>query len=216
MSISEYIKINYQTQSREEIAKNLNISVSAVAYHIRKLGLARHANPDYCRVCNAKLEETNTYPAQIKHGDFICKNCANEKSKLYPERLKKYRERNSENVKESSRKYKRRLKETNPQLLFARNSYNSHKKRGHIVNLTVDEICEIAKKVTNCPFCGIELNYRNYTTLSDTPSLDRIDNEKELNRENVMIICHKCNITKSNRTLKEFVEYCRKISELQI
>ena len=216
MSISEYIKANYQTQSREEISKTLNISVSAVAYHINKLGLARHADSKHCRVCKIELNETNIYPSKFKHGDFICKKCDDEKSKLHPERFKRYRENHRKEINGKQNKTRQFLKETNPYLLFARYTYQTHNRDGYIVNLSVSDVEEMAKRTTNCPLCGIELNYRNSKSLFNSPSLDRIDNEKELNRENVMIICHKCNMTKSNRTLKEFVEYCRKISELQI
>ena len=30
---------------------------------------------------------------------------------------------------------------------------------------------------------------------------------------NVQILCHQCNMTKANRTEKEFFEYCKKINE---
>ena len=44
-----------------------------------------------------------------------------------------------------------------------------------------------------------------------TPTLDRINNDPFILRDNIQIICHRCNTTKNNRTLVAFVEYCKKI-----
>jgi hypothetical protein len=43
---------------------------------------------------------------------------------------------------------------------------------------------------------------------SNSPSLDRLDNESVIRRDNILILCYKCNATKRYRTLREFLDYC--------
>jgi hypothetical protein len=43
----------------------------------------------------------------------------------------------------------------------------------------------------------------------NSPALDRKSNQKILNIDNVQILSDKCNATKHNRTMKEFIEYCK-------
>jgi len=45
-----------------------------------------------------------------------------------------------------------------------------------------------------------------------SPTLDRLDNEKVIRRDNVLILCYQCNATKRDRTLNEFLDYCRAIT----
>ena len=46
-----------------------------------------------------------------------------------------------------------------------------------------------------------------------SPTLDRLDNEKVIRTDNVLILCYQCNATKRDRTLKEFLEYCRAVDK---
>jgi len=45
-----------------------------------------------------------------------------------------------------------------------------------------------------------------------SPTLDRLDNENVIKRDNVLILCYQCNATKRDRTLREFLDYCRAIT----
>ena len=47
---------------------------------------------------------------------------------------------------------------------------------------------------------------------NNSPTLDRLDNEKVIRNDNVLILCYKCNATKRDRTLKEFLDYCRAVA----
>ncbi len=82
------------------------------------------------------------------------------------------------------------------------------------VALTIKELRNIATRTKVCPICGVTIDYSRGkgTILDNSPSLDRINNENVLTKDNVWIICNKCNRTKSNRTLKEFVEYCQMVA----
>lgn len=83
------------------------------------------------------------------------------------------------------------------------------------VDLTPMELYEVAIRTPNCPLCGCELVYAGSNGHNPcSASLDRINNEKEVNRDNSWVICKKCNTTKSNRTLEEFKAYCREIGKI--
>jgi hypothetical protein len=41
-----------------------------------------------------------------------------------------------------------------------------------------------------------------------SPTLDRLDNEKVIRSDNILILCYQRNATKRDRTLKEFLDYC--------
>jgi len=89
-----------------------------------------------------------------------------------------------------------------------------HRQRGIDVELTVDELERMAKSTDNCVMCGKKFIWTNGSTLHDTPTLDRTNNEQTIRKDNVLLICHQCNRTKGERTMKEFVDYCRKIVDL--
>jgi len=83
--------------------------------------------------------------------------------------------------------------------------YN-HKRRGHKINITIDEAEKLYNSSTVCPICGVEFSDKKRST---TKSFDRKHNKGMLSNRNVWVICYKCNATKQDRTMKEFVNYCR-------
>jgi len=86
-----------------------------------------------------------------------------------------------------------------------------HRDNGYNVIITKEDLYNLAELTTHCPYCGINLSWDNTKLSDNSPSLDRIDNEQYLSPDNVEIICARCNRTKSNRTKKEFIEYCKTI-----
>lgn len=94
---------------------------------------------------------------------------------------------------------------------------HAHKDRGYIVDITSQELEQLAIQTTHCKYCGNELDYftapgsRKDINANCRPSLDRIDNEQHMNLNNVEIICVQCNTTKGARTEKEFFEYCSRV-----
>lgn len=81
-------------------------------------------------------------------------------------------------------------------------------------SLTYEELLIIANVTDTCPICGTKLNYSKGKGhgMDNSPSLDRLNNETTVTKDNVWIICNKCNRTKSNRSLKEFAEYCAMVA----
>jgi len=55
-----------------------------------------------------------------------------------------------------------------------------------------------------CPLLNIELSINNKKTLNNSASLDRIDNTKGYIKDNIRVISHKANISKSNSTKEEY------------
>ncbi len=46
---------------------------------------------------------------------------------------------------------------------------------------------------------------------NNSPTLDRLDNETVIRKNNITILCYKCNATKRDRTLSEFLDYCKAV-----
>ena len=95
---------------------------------------------------------------------------------------------------------------------WASHSLVHHKESGFIIRISTRELEELAKASTFCPICDAPLLWGKNKVGSRSPTLDRKNNENFLFLDNVWIICNLCNRTKSNRTFKEFIEYCEKIT----
>jgi 5-methylcytosine-specific restriction endonuclease McrA len=94
---------------------------------------------------------------------------------------------------------------------WANSTISKHRDNGYEVNIKPKDLEEIAKKTSECSLCKIPLGWNNEKILPNTPTLDRINNEHEMNLTNVMIICHRCNSAKGDKTMKQFVNYCKEI-----
>lgn len=114
----------------------------------------------------------------------------------------------------------KRARIAHPKKLWAQNTIGQHKMRGFNVLLSWRTLVILADKINNCPICGCELdwsvNTKQQKVKHNSPSLDRMNNELEITDKNSWIICHRCNVTKSDRTLKEFYEYCENILSRRI
>ena len=114
--------------------------------------------------------------------------------------------------KKNKEKYKKNYlnwRKENPKRAWANFLLSNHKRNGYIIDITKDELLEMAKKVEHCPFCNCKLLWVYGNGLNDnTPTLDRINNEKHLTLNNVQILCHKCNAMKQDKTMEELIEWC--------
>lgn len=144
-----------------------------------------------------------------------CKNKAKEYYWKYREQIleksRKYRLENKEII--NSRNIGRftRYKRKNFYKVWAIRSITSHRGKGFVVNITSEVLSDLAKKSPNCPYCGVAFGWDNSKLSSNSPSLDRINNENELRLDNIEIVCCNCNRTKGNRTKAEFISYCKEI-----
>lgn len=130
-----------------------------------------------------------------------CKAC----SKIFG---KQHREKYPEYYREK----RERFITNRPHYIWACGSWNMHKRK-YIMNMTIKELETKAINTPRCSLCHCPLDYtrgKGYIS-ENTPTLDRVNNDSILTLESTMIICNNCNKSKSNRTLKEFVEYCQNI-----
>jgi hypothetical protein len=119
-------------------------------------------------------------------------------------------------------KFKRRLvmkefRKNHPHNSWAQGTIRCHKKEGLIVSIPLTILTNLAKTVNACFICGKELRWTQGNgagkLTGNSPTLDRIDNGKELNISNTQIICHTCNTTKHNLTMSEFASYCKMVAD---
>lgn len=107
-----------------------------------------------------------------------------------------------------------RWRDRNPVKQWCISSLANHRRNGFENNITTLELLTFAKDKTICAICGRELDWRQNIkkrTVSNSPSLDRTDNELHLNTSNIQIVCYQCNSTKGSRTMREFIEYCHQV-----
>ena len=160
-----------------------------------------------CKICRKEYYENNK--DQIK--EYREKYYENNKEKL-KEINKKYYENNKEKLKE----YQKEYRENNYVRRWCTQTIYKHKTRGYIVNMTSDELYNIVKDKPICEICGKELEWYSTGTgkVSNlSPSLDRIYNGNEINKDNISILCTKCNVKKNSETLEENVIWCNQYLE---
>ncbi len=109
----------------------------------------------------------------------------------------------------------RKRRVAHPHWVWSTQTVTSHRKYGLEVLIDPRELEKRAREARFCAICGGELDWTPLRgkTHNDTPSLDRIDNTSTLTLENTQIVCHLCNRTKNNRTMKESIKYCERVIE---
>ena len=143
---------------------------------------------------------------------------------------KDYKQKHSQKLKEQSSrfyhshkdKYEQNMKNHRdrcPHRVWSIVSRCAHKRAGYIVIISIDELEQLAKKTTHCSYCGCELKWgygnKRGHKWQDSPSLDRVNNEKELRTDNVEIICRKCNVRKQDSSKQELLNWCKRVLEHQ-
>ena len=174
-----------------------------------------------CKMCNKKYYENN----KEKMKEYRENN--KEKIKEYyennKEKVKEYYENNKEkmkeyyeNNKEKLLEYQKEYRENNYVRRWCSSTINFHKKCGYIVNITIDELYNIVKDKPSCEICGKELEWYSTgkgKTTNLSPSLDRKNNENEINKDNISILCYKCNAKKHSDSIEENVIWCKQFIE---
>lgn len=168
---------------------------------------------------NEHKEQTKKY--RIKHLEEI-KKYQKEYRKNHKEYFKKYYKTHPEKYREYHKKYYKKhpevkekskeYREKNAYHFWANRTLKSHKSKGIQVNLTIDELEEKAKNSKFCPICGRELRFGGGISDEYSATLDRINNENEIKKDNCVILCHRCNTSKYKMNLKEFIEYCEYVT----
>lgn len=109
-------------------------------------------------------------------------------------RLPAYRKRNATKLLESRKAWDK----SNPEKAMLQRSRRRAKDLGLEFNLTIDDI--VIPEC--CPILGMKLT-RTSDSKDDSPSLDRIDNDRGYTRGNVVVISFRANRIKGNATINE-------------
>lgn len=98
-----------------------------------------------------------------------------------------------------------------PRLYWSIFSYGNHRRRGATISVTRQYVTDLAEQTDNCVICGVTLDWLpgKGGPRPTSPSLDQIVPGQGLREGNLQIVCHQCNRTKGERTMKEFIEYCQ-------
>lgn len=155
-----------------------------------------------CNRCNRKIPVSDFYdpPSGARYN---CKKCEYDYSVAY---------RNSHHgfQKEQDREYSRR----NPRRRWSTACLAGHRRKWYEIEISFEELCEIASRTDFCFICGASLDWQlgNKGHMHNrSPTLDRLDNENVIRSDNVLILCYRCNATRRDRTLNEFLNYCNAV-----
>src|SRR6267378_6101913 len=156
-----------------------------------------------CNRCKRELPISDFYnpPSGMR---YSCKKCDLDYARTFrlthPEWLRQYQ-----------KEYYRR----NPRRRWAIACLAGHRRRGYKIEITSKELYALALKTENCFICQAPLEWQlgNKGHMNKrSPTLDRLDNEGVIRNDNILILCYQCNATKRDRTLKEFLDYCRAVT----
>ena len=126
---------------------------------------------------------------------------------------KNYRADNKEKVRDMKRKYRRNyfniMKYTDISMSFLSYKIGKMKASTKDVTLTAEELLELIPKDLKCPVFGTKFSFgkgHNWKYKQNSMSVDRIDNNKGYNKDNLVIVSFKANAMKSSATLKELYQ----------
>lgn len=169
---------------------------------------------DYsCKECHHKYYQDfkNRYPEKwLKHTEYEKNRRNKNKDEVNQRRRQKYQ--SDESYRLSRKELKRQYRLKDPIHWYALETIRGHKKSKYILKVTVKEVEEICRNTSSCILCGIPINWSSLKS-KDSPSLDRIDNENTLTKDNIQLLCLRCNMTKGDMKMKQFIEYCNNIAE---
>ena len=165
-----------------------------------------------CKKCGQELPISYFY--LIKTGFYTPENPG------FRHRCKKCDLEYCRNYRKTHRKETRRKEKlyecTYPRRRWSIACLAGHRRRGYSIQMTSKELYSIASVTETCFICGCQLNWElgnKGHMVSNSPTLDRIDNEEVVRKDNILILCYKCNATKRDRTFAEFVNYCASVAE---
>ena len=136
-----------------------------------------------CTHCNITKDFTEFHKScRYSDGyDYKCKEC--EKTRSAKKYAKTYND------------HERRLKQ------LIKFSKSRAKKKGLSHTLTFEELSELYPKDNICPVFNIKFEWGG--NQSNSPSVDRINNDKGYTKDNCQVISTKANSIKTNATIEE-------------
>lgn len=167
-----------------------------------------------CKKCCVELTDENWYNSFKKSYNYMCKTCANNRSKSWNRSNK---ELVAQYDKKAKQKRKDRNRENSKDYYHKRpdvGMWSRAKKRAKEKSIGFDiEVSDVVIP-KNCPLLGIELSVSSGNSKDCSPSLDRIDPKLGYIKGNIWVISHKANTVKSDLTLKELKCILSKLSNI--
>lgn len=180
-----------------KICKNCNKNLNEVEFYVSGKYKEKVSRLNTCKKCVNQLRKTYLNEYRNKHKDLINKN----KRRYFKERMNNVETRESINLNQRERYSKYAVKR-----LWA-----NAKKRAEVkkleFNLKLEDIIipEFCPILTIPIFTGTKNNYKN------SPSLDRIDNEKGYVKENIKVISTLANTMKNSATKEQLLTFSKNI-----
>jgi hypothetical protein len=175
-----------------------------------------------CPKCKSHLEATKEnfyYLSHVGRLDNTCKDCRKRRMREHsqiPEIKERESKRKATWYRQNRDKVLAQSKiyaATHVYRRWAINTKYKHEMRGIKVLLSVDELEGIVRTHTTCMLCGVQLSFGNKKVLPASPTVDRLNNDNYIDGNNIFIVCHRCNATKQDRTMQEFINYCIEIGK---
>jgi hypothetical protein len=215
MNKSQIYKIHPEQDSiiKERVCKKCGILRSIQEFHYDKY--QKDGFKVVCRWCVADYYKHNKKRILEKCKSYREKNkyMIYKRTKIYkPIYNKEYRILKKEEL----NKYQKEYREKHKHRVWTHNTIMGHKKSGYIMEITKDRLEEIAKFAIFCKICGVKLDWsRKGNHNFQSPTLDRICNDKVIRENNIVIVCYQCNTGKNSASLNEYIEHCKKVINFQ-
>lgn len=172
-----------------------------------------------CNCCNLVSDDYNLFckdSTRISGFKNWCRDCYNKKSRersnnlkinnpdLYYDKIKKRYHKDKKNGNIQRRKFQNLFKARAHEIMHG--IVNKHRVSKIEVDFDVFNskyFENILLNLKKCPCCNVEFEYgKNYKN-NNSPSVDRLDNAKGYIKDNVSIICWRCNSLKSDASIQE-------------
>ena len=202
---NEYIKSNYPAKRTSVIAKELDVSQVTVNATIKKLGIEnvfasrmkeleelKRKNQAKCRCCKQIFPRTKEYfYGNGRKFHAICKTCQK---------------------KADAKKYKKHFISLDAYANFFVSSKKATSKWRKTNQLNPQDITEQYQKQKGlCFYSGepLEISINSPKSIS----VDRKNSLMGYTKENMVLCCRIINTMKSNSTIQDFKEWCRKVAD---
>jgi hypothetical protein len=184
-----------------------------------------------CPLCKQIKNIGNFYKSKKYDGGFsnYCRECTviSNKEHRNPIHANAYRRKryaaNPEPYRAKSRAIISKMREEDPAKLRAKKFFDVKSQRHPISNdITREYIANLFRSTKYCECCGKVLNlfYTNknkqwYKGNPNSPSIDRIDNNRGYTKDNIAVICWECNHRKTDLTEKDLIIFLNYIKRFK-
>lgn len=157
-----------------------------------------------CPKCQQPKSVFDFYWQHKQHRPLAyCKTCHKKYTKTYQQKPQ-HKIKLTENLK--------RYRQNNRRRIWATKTLSEHRRRGCQFNFDVQELMTKAEQNSLCEFCQQPIIWNNTKIMDNSPTLERLHNQLTTNNiSEIAIVCFKCNKSKQNRSLEEYIHYLEQL-----